>query len=320
VEYDQLVKQKKAAIGLVNGTTCSPWRTRHLRIRASILREATEDTDADGGGLWRLLHLKGSELVADGLTKQLNGQAFFRFVEDLGIKKATSTKSVGPQPDHARDQHGRGDAQTAMKAIMVGSLLMSSAKAMEEEDTEKDDMTPIFATGAVLMALGAVYAGQLIYKVSQCCLKRLQAPGDSEVPSDRVRGKQHECKGENATTVSEDKSAAEGMSVRSSRGSGSGEQTGSGPMPTSSLRVRTRSGAGGASSLTLPSGSGSRAMVSGATTKTMTSQSGRSSASCDEAAGSATRSMTCDERADGGSTSFPSRTQSGSSNERGTTS
>ena len=64
-----------AAIGLANGTTCSSWRTRHLRIRAAILREAIEDTEMVHGGAWQLLHLKGTELVADGLTKQLNGQA-----------------------------------------------------------------------------------------------------------------------------------------------------------------------------------------------------------------------------------------------------
>ena len=35
--------------------------------------------------------------MADGLTKQLNGQAFFRFVEDLGIKRSTSMKLEVPQ-------------------------------------------------------------------------------------------------------------------------------------------------------------------------------------------------------------------------------
>ena len=65
----------------------------HLRIRAAILREAIEETEGLPGGQWRLLHLKGSELLADGLTKQLNGQAFFRFVEDLRIRRGRKSTS-----------------------------------------------------------------------------------------------------------------------------------------------------------------------------------------------------------------------------------
>ena len=62
-----------------------------------------------------------------------------------------------------------------MKAIMAGSLLVSSAKAMEQEDEDQEEMGPIFVAGAVLMALGAVYAGQLVYGASQFCLRRMRA-------------------------------------------------------------------------------------------------------------------------------------------------
>ena len=48
-----------AAIGLANGKTWASWRTRHLRIRAAILREALEETNTAPGGVWRLMHLKG---------------------------------------------------------------------------------------------------------------------------------------------------------------------------------------------------------------------------------------------------------------------
>ena len=166
-----------AAIGLANGTACSSWRTRHLRIRAAILKEAIEESEDSPGGQWRLLHLKGSELVADGITKQLNGQAFARFVEDLGIKRHMPMKMErSSQRDDGAAQNGGGDAnQMAMKAIMAGSLLVSSAKAMEQEDEDQEEMGPIFVAGAVLMALGAVYAGQLVYGASQFCLRRMRA-------------------------------------------------------------------------------------------------------------------------------------------------
>eukprot|EP00435_Cladocopium_sp_Y103_P032651 s1805_g8.t1 len=45
-----------AAIGLASGNTCSSWRTRHLRIRASILKEAMDEDCEVPGGVWHLLH------------------------------------------------------------------------------------------------------------------------------------------------------------------------------------------------------------------------------------------------------------------------
>ena len=163
-----------AAISMAHGTGNATWRTRHLRVGSSFLREALDGVAPDG--VWKLLHLRGTELVADGLTKPLAGQAFFRFVEDLGIKRSTAAKSDGPQLEHAEELHGGGDAHTAMKAIMAGSLLVSSAQAMEEESTESSELTPILVTGAILMTLGAVYAGQILCEATQCCLKRLRMP------------------------------------------------------------------------------------------------------------------------------------------------
>lgn len=55
-----------AAIALAHGTGNASWRTRHLRIRSSYLREALGGKAP--GGMWKLLHLKGTELVTDGLT------------------------------------------------------------------------------------------------------------------------------------------------------------------------------------------------------------------------------------------------------------
>ena len=56
------------AINLAHGVTTASWRTCHLRIRASVLKEALDESNRRIGGGWRLLHLKGTELVADGCT------------------------------------------------------------------------------------------------------------------------------------------------------------------------------------------------------------------------------------------------------------
>ena len=47
-----------AAIGLANCTTSASWRTRHLRIRASLLRESLEDSGQnDPRDQWFLHHV-----------------------------------------------------------------------------------------------------------------------------------------------------------------------------------------------------------------------------------------------------------------------
>ena len=74
-----------AAIGLASQTTAASWRTRHLRIRSSLLREALEEPGPVGSGQWKLIHAHGLDLVADGLTKPLLGVAFKRFLENLGM-------------------------------------------------------------------------------------------------------------------------------------------------------------------------------------------------------------------------------------------
>ena len=166
-----------AAIGLAHGTTTSSWRTRHLRIRSSLLKEALDEKQAIYGGPWKLIHLKGTELVADGCTKPLNGQAFFRFLEDLGLQRgdcdgaAEEPQVSGPAPI---SEVSGGGGFAAAKALILGSALLSSAKGASDDDDETD-YTPFLVTGAVLMALGTIYAGQVIHSASSYCLRRLWA-------------------------------------------------------------------------------------------------------------------------------------------------
>lgn len=105
-----------AAIGLAHGTTTSSWRTRHLRIRSSLLKEAL------AVHLWRAIHLKGTELVADGCTKPLQAQAFFKFLEDLGMMRKHGQNSQNNGDKHQESGGGTqlgGGAQTATKAWAV---------------------------------------------------------------------------------------------------------------------------------------------------------------------------------------------------------
>jgi hypothetical protein len=200
-----------AAIGLAHGTSSSSWRTRHLKIRAGYLREALEGRAP--GGIWRLMHLRGSELVADGLTKPLLGQAFAAFLTDLGMLRQRQDVEV---------QHDTGVSGAAIMALMTGSVLLSGMDEVGGEDEADSGITWI--CGAVLMALGAVYLGQTAFSSVRCCLRRLHGPS-----------RQME-EGSRAISSEESDSGGE-TSVKIKRGKGSTSERSS-----LSLSFRTQSG------------------------------------------------------------------------------
>ena len=163
-----------AAIGMAHGTATSTWRTRHLRVRAAFIKEALDGVAP--GGAWKLLHLRGTELVADGLTKPLSGQAFFKFLDDLGIKRDSPMCIMeGDQNPISNGGTSNGNAKiTAIMTLATGSLLLSGVDG--EHDVEDDwETAAIWTTGAILMSLGAIYAGQVIHSVASCCLRRFSA-------------------------------------------------------------------------------------------------------------------------------------------------
>lgn len=78
----------RAALSLAS-TDSGTWRTRHLRLRAHRLREALRYSNVpheeDESPKWIARHLDGHRLVADGLTKSLQGALFQKFVSRLGL-------------------------------------------------------------------------------------------------------------------------------------------------------------------------------------------------------------------------------------------
>ena len=82
VPEKQLFGDNSAAISIVSGPPTS-WRTRHLRLRSSALREKLE------GGSWSLHHLAGEGLCADMLTKALGAQRFAALLPMVGSYDAT---------------------------------------------------------------------------------------------------------------------------------------------------------------------------------------------------------------------------------------
>ena len=242
-----------AAIGLAHGTSSSSWRTRHLKIRAAYLREALMGVAP--GGTWKLIHLKGTELVADGLTKPLLGQAFYAFLNDLGMKRS----GYG-----AADEGGDGRG-AAVAALMTGGFLLSGLDSVEDE--READSDTHWVGGALLMTLGAIYVGQLTFKSVRCCLRRLNASSRSELGSPWIL-----C-GE-SDTDNDEPPVRSATAKRMSSRSGSQHSASSSMSKSASSQSGLQQRADPSSSSSLPSGAASASRVLAAETSSSASASG----------------------------------------------
>ena len=234
-----------AAVGLAHGTTSS-WRTRHLRIRLNILKEALDEKQTIYGGPWTLIHLKGTELVADGCTKPFNGQAFFSFLEDLGLPRGDSDgeEHQVSNATSTKENSGGGGGFAAVKALVIGSALMSSAQGAMEENEDDIDYTPLLVTGTVLMALGAIYAGQVIHCASSYCLRRLCGPEATAGSSSKREEGESSSGDESVLVVTDDEPPAKTLHQRSRKSMSKKREkrSGSGAVGSTSQSSKTPSG------------------------------------------------------------------------------
>eukprot|EP00435_Cladocopium_sp_Y103_P030555 s975_g7.t1 len=249
-----LYGDNSAAISMAHGTGTSSWRTRHLRVRASFLKEALDGVTPDG--LWKLLHLRGTELVADGLTKPLHGQAFARFLQDLGMEVQQVLSSSS---EHQHASEGGGDSSAAIRALVLGSVLMSTAEGASESKTSDEDSSLLWLAGVALTTLGTIYLGQMLHGATRCCLRRLKR---LEEVTSRMESSEEE---ESVIVISEDEGTS---SMRTSSQSGLSLNAVSGRHEegTTSRNIPSSSGSGkaskgstskrSASSLNMPSQSG----------------------------------------------------------------
>ena len=94
-----------AAIAILENPD-GPWRTRHLRLRATALRERLKD------GSWIIRHLPGVKLVADFLTKIIavkpSWERFWRFVNHQGSGVPIEEPSTG---SNRREEQPLGEEQ-----------------------------------------------------------------------------------------------------------------------------------------------------------------------------------------------------------------
>ena len=97
-----------------------------------------------------------------------------------------------------------------MRAVVLGSMLLSAAEA-KSEDERVEDFTLVWAAGIVLMAMGAIYTGQILHSASKFCLRRLRWWEDEEERRPRRRRRDDDSSdGDSIVVVSADESEAAG--------------------------------------------------------------------------------------------------------------
>ena len=131
----------KAALSQIN-SDATAWRTGHLRLRASRLRELVLDRNS----MWDAEHVPGLELAPDGFTKVLIGQAFRRHRDQLGMCDVSESRQerlaekinlrriacdggsgMLESLDVSQCLLGAGVALICTKHKLVGSLLLATA-------------------------------------------------------------------------------------------------------------------------------------------------------------------------------------------------
>ena len=123
-----LYGDSQASLAIAQGPTS--WRTRHLRIRSSVLRDLVQ------GGEWTLRHLAGELLPADLLTKALPPPRFRMLMPLLGVLPDDEVKVSKCQPVHSD-----GRFKKVALALWIASLphllngCADSSSGMEQQDS-----------------------------------------------------------------------------------------------------------------------------------------------------------------------------------------
>ena len=144
------------------GTTSS-WRTRHLRIRAAGLTEALRNKEVS------LSHVAGTELVADGMTKQLTGQALKNYKKSLGIAKIDEHVGI----EMKKIEIGRGIPDPRLSkglGILVAAASMftcAEAAGAQAEGGSSEWWILVLITAATAVI------GDLVFRIGAAGMKRL---------------------------------------------------------------------------------------------------------------------------------------------------
>ena len=152
----QMHSDSRAAIAICN-TPSTNWRTRHLRIRASYVREALES------GLYSLHHVHGTSMKADIGTKALPAPRFHQLVTALGISELAETRQA-----KLLDVSVEEKVKILLTCLVVASLLEPvEAHSEGARDLGDHDWQFIFGLIVVTICCWEVFKG-VCSRVGRC--------------------------------------------------------------------------------------------------------------------------------------------------------
>ena len=109
-----------------------PWRTRHLRLRSHVLKEKLMDSKGD----WKIRHQRGTELIADFLTKPITVPSEWeRFARCVGMSLDSLDAEVPPP-------------------VVSKELETKESLRKGQVEAQQDDLCRVARLGVVVAAIG----------------------------------------------------------------------------------------------------------------------------------------------------------------------
>ena len=159
------------------GSADGPWRTRHLRLRAEVLREKVK------GGRWAVRHLPGTRLVADHLTKAMTAKAQWpKFYELAGMVKVDVEKVESSSTEWRSTEN-----VNKLKLAGLGLIMGKVASWTPENGQEKEVKTLCLAA----LGVGVAYVATLItrgHRLKKITKEGRRSPRDNEPGAGKCPG------------------------------------------------------------------------------------------------------------------------------------
>ena len=129
-----------------------PWRTRHLRLRSHGLKEKLADAKGD----WKLRHQRGTELIADFLTKPITSSVEWdRFSTEMGMVTDVSRGSEGHFPSLTDSkEHAEVSKVDETMKIKVAKFGVTLAALCSAELVIDESWRGVLRAATALVAIG----------------------------------------------------------------------------------------------------------------------------------------------------------------------
>ena len=159
----------KATISICT-TPFGSWRSRHLHVRANIVKEKL-------GQGWQLFHLPGRVMLADVGTKALHSSRLSELLSYIGLFQPEAAPDASTEPSTASGPAGASRAfkhQEVLKALVLLEVLdlLTGVEAVRSEapghEGSWDDLRIAFAIGFLSGVVFAAAFALILWTLKKC--------------------------------------------------------------------------------------------------------------------------------------------------------